>query len=220
MQLPPPACPPAAEVRPWQGSGPLLLDPMPAPAGDGLGLDYRDQLKPTASGWPRRDHWCVWVEPVRNTGPAAIWEKRWHQAVLSAIATWQQHLPITLVSDPQQAQVQVERRRPPLLNKRASNGRAVLQLHQVQRGQGWELEPQVTVLISPGQAERAIEATSLHELGHAFGLWGHSTQAGDVMSVYAGPNPTLQLSPRDRASLLWLQQQPALHQAEPSAPSP
>ncbi|MBM5790255.1 MAG: peptidase [Cyanobacteria bacterium M_surface_10_m1_298] len=173
-------------------------------------------MKPTSAGWPRRDHWCVWVQPVLEQGPAALWAERWHQAVQSALATWQQHLRITLVSDPAQAQVRVERRRPPLLNRRASNGRAILELQQVQRGQGWQLEPKVSVLISPGQAQRAIEATSLHELGHAFGLWGHSDQAGDAMAIKPGPTPILKLSARDQRTLRWLQQQPGLN----PAPSP
>ena len=54
--------------------------------------------------------------------------------------------------------------------------------------------------------------TALHELGHAFGLWGHSDQAGDAMAVHAGARPVLQLSPRDRATLQWLQSQPGLRQ--------
>ena len=213
MELPPPACPAAAEVRPWSGPGPLFRDQPAAPRSE---LDYRHLLKPTSAGWPRRDHWCVWVQPVLEEGPTAMWAERWHQAVRSALASWQRHLPISLVSDPEQAQVRVERRRPPLLNRRASNGRAILELQQVQRGQSWQLEPKVSVLISPGQAQRAIEATSLHELGHAFGLWGHSDQAGDAMAVSPGPTPILKLSARDQRTLRWLQQQPGLN----PAPSP
>jgi predicted Zn-dependent protease len=68
----------------------------------------------------------------------------------------------------------------------------------------------VTVLISPGQAPLAIQATALHELGHAFGLWGHSDQAGDAMAVKPGPTPILDLSERDQRTLRWLQQQPGL----------
>jgi predicted Zn-dependent protease len=88
----------------------------------------------------------------------------------------------------------------------------VLQLLQVQRAGVWSLEPQVAVLISPGQAEPAIQATALHELGHAFGLWGHSDQPGDAMAVSPGAQPVLELSPRDRATLRWLQAQPGLRQ--------
>jgi len=158
----------------------------------------------------------VWVEPVADPDPTGIWERRWHGAVLAALTTWGRQLPITRVDDPARAQVLVQRRRPPLQHNRASHGRALLQLVEVQRGGPWQLEPRVEVLISPGQGPAAIEATALHELGHAFGLWGHSDQAGDAMAAQPGSRPVLELSPRDRATLRWLQQQPGL--GEPPAP--
>ena len=210
MELPPPdPCPVASEVRPWPGQGPLLIE-----AAGASRIGYSDRLKTTPAGWPRRQHWCVWVQPVEAEGPGAIWEQRWHRAVGTALRTWQELLPIERVSDPLRAQVRVERRRPPLRNNRASNGRALLQLQDVRRQQRWQREPLVTLLISPGQAQTAIQATTLHELGHAFGLWGHSDQAGDALAVKAGPIPVLELSPRDRATLMWLQEQPGLTQAE------
>ena len=150
------------------------------------------------------------MEPVRDSGPTGIWEQRWHQAVHQALVTWQHQLPLTLVEQPERAQVLVERRRPPRLNNRASHGRAVLELVEVQRQGSWQLEPKVTVLISPGQAQPAIQATALHELGHAFGLWGHSDQAGDAMSATPGATPLLELSARDQRTVRWLQQQPRL----------
>lgn len=219
MEFPPPAslsCTIAAEIRPWAPPPAVATgaDSIPA-ASQAEGpaeqaSDYRHQLKPTPAGWPIRSHWCVWVEPVRDGGATGIWEQRWHQAVMAALATWQRHLPITLVEQPERAQVLVERRRPPRLNNRASHGRAVLQLLEVQRQQTWQLEPRVTVLISPGQAQPAIQATALHELGHAFGLWGHSDQAGDAMAAKPGSIPILELSERDQRTLRWLQQQPGL----------
>ena len=154
----------------------------------------------------------MWVQPIHTSGPTGIWEQRWHQAVIDALNTWQQHLAITLVDQPEQAQVLVERRRPPLRNNRASHGRAELQLLEVQRQERWQLEPKVTVMISPGQAQPAIQATALHELGHAFGLWGHSDQVGDVMAAIPGGKPILELSDRDLRTLQWLQQQPGLIQ--------
>jgi len=180
--------------------------------------DYRHQLRPTPAGWPIRPLWCVWIEPVQTSGPQAVWEERWWRAASAALRTWQQDLAIVQVADPARAQVLVLRRRPPIQNNRASNGRALLQLLAVQRQSAWQLEPRVEVLISPGQAEAAIQATTLHELGHAFGLWAHSDQAGDVMAVHAGARPVLQLSRRDRATLQWLQRQPGLNQQLLSIP--
>ena len=161
-------------------------------------------------GWPTLPIWCVWVEPVQTSGAAAIWDQRWWRAVNAAVQTWQRELPIALVSDPARAQVLVQRRRPPILNRRASHGRSLLQLLDVQRDGTWRLEPRVQVLISPGQAEPAMQATALHELGHAFGLWGHSDQSGDAMATSPGASPVLELSPRDRATVQWLRSQPGL----------
>jgi len=205
----------ATEVRPWSPPArPAPTDPPPPAAS----ADYRHALRPTPAGWPRRRHWCVWVEPITDRGPTGIWQQRWHGAVLAALATWRRQLAITVVDDPAQAQVLVQRRRPPLRNNRASHGRALLQLLEVRRGGPWQLEPRVEVLISPGQGPLAIQATALHELGHAFGLWGHSDRAGDAMAAQPGAKPVLELSPRDRATLRWLQEQPGLEQPGPGQP--
>jgi hypothetical protein len=195
-----------------------VLDVVPPAAGrerePGAGAasagDYRHQLRPTAHGWPRRDRWCLWVEPVQAEGPAARWDQAWLEAVEQALASWAELVPIERVSRPEQAQVRVLRRRPPLRGGRASHGRAELQLAVVERDGRRQLEPRVLVQISPAQRASAMQATALHELGHAFGLWGHSEAAGDAMAAVPGPTPVLELSPRDRATFLWLQQQPGL----------
>ena len=191
--------------------------PPPPPGPDPAGRDYRHRLHATVFGWPRRDHWCVWVEPAAADGPSARWDQAWLQAVDGALDTWAGVLPITRVANPEQAQVLVFRRRPPLKNGRASHGRAELELARVRRmspdsigAAAEQLEPRITVMISPGQRPQAIEATALHELGHAFGLWGHSDNPSDAMAAVPGAQPVRQLSPRDRATVLWLQQQPGL----------
>jgi len=116
------------------------------------------------------------------------------------------------VDSPERAQVLLHRRKPPLRaiagGWRASNGRSHLQLIEVQRQQRWRFEPQVKVLVSPHLRAAVLEATALHELGHAFGLWGHSLDPGDVMAVHQGQQPLLKLSPRDRLTLGWLRDQP------------
>ncbi|MEI7953069.1 MAG: peptidase [Synechococcaceae cyanobacterium ELA182] len=186
--------------------------------------DYRQQLSTTALGWPRLERWCVWLEPVNASEPAALWEQRWWQASQLALQRWQRLLPIERVDDPAAAQIRILRRRPPRQpgpdgRLRASHGRASLQLLEVTRAGRSRVEPSVEVLISPGQRPQAIEATALHELGHAFGLWGHSDRAEDAMAAVPGAAPVLELSPRDRATLRWLYGQPtrfgAPLQAEP-----
>lgn len=232
-------CPPAqAEQPPSTALAEVpTLDPTPAPplaappapvplavTDVPLAVDYRHRIRATPLGWARLSTWCVWVEPVMETGPTALWQQRWHRAVLAALGTWSGLVPITLVNEPARAQILLERRRPPLQQQdgrwRASHGRALLRLRRVQRQQLWRLEPQVRVLIGMGQAEAALQATVLHELGHAFGLWGHSDAAADAMAATPGPRPQLSLSERDQRTVRWLYQQPTVFGRPEGAPPP
>lgn len=199
---------PPAAVQPAQDP------PAPDPPATAATADYRHRLRSTPHGWPVLPHWCVWVEPAPAGMPADLWQQRWQEAVSRALDHWRSLLSLELVESPDAAHVRLFRRRPPLRGDRegrgrASHGRATLRLVQVDRGAGLRLEPWVEVLISPAQRSEAMEATALHELGHAFGLWGHSDDPRDAMAVSPGPQPVRSLTARDRATLRWLYSQPS-----------
>jgi len=224
------------QLRPLELPGPAAsAPPLRAPNGQ----DYSHLLRPTPAGWPVVAHWCVWIEPAdaaAGTGEARR-QADWRGAVETALQQWSGLLSISRVSSPEQAHVRVWRRRPPLQRQadgrlRASHGRAMLTLVAALRQQQWWAEPRIDVLLGAVQAPLPLQATALHELGHAFGLWAHSDQAGDAMAAVPGSRPVLQLSPRDRATLLWLQGQsgrmptaarpaetPATAPAPPKAPT-
>ncbi|MEB3265260.1 MAG: peptidase [Cyanobacteriota bacterium] len=175
---------------------------------------YATALRPTPWGWLHQRHWCIWVDPASGEGAARGRADQWHRAVLAALATWGEELHLEMVTAPEAAHVLVRRQRPPLrlqsqAVQRASHGRAEWQVQVVDRPSGSFLEPTITVQVGADQRPAAMAATLLHELGHAFGLWGHSPHPNDVMAATPGATPVQHLSERDRLTLRWLLEQPS-----------
>ncbi|MCY3909415.1 MAG: peptidase [Cyanobacteria bacterium MAG COS3_bin_20] len=198
----PELCPPQQQVRTLQ----VALERQPP----GQRPGYASSIATTSLGPPVLKHWCVWVQPAAAT-PANRWDQRWLDQVSSALTTWGGLVPLTLVDNPNQANVLIHRQRPARRQLagvwRASNGRTQLQVVDVQRQGRRRLEPLVKVMVSPGLRAEALQATALHELGHAFGLWGHSSVPTDVLAISQGERPVLVPSQRDRLTLAWVMQQ-------------
>lgn len=198
----PELCPPQQQVRTLQ----VALERQPP----GQRPGYASSIATTSLGPPVLKHWCVWVQPAAAT-PANRWDQRWLDQVSSALTTWGALVPLTLVDNPEQANVLIHRQRPARRQVagvwRASNGRTQLQVVDVQRQGRRRLEPLVKVMVSPGLRAEALQATALHELGHAFGLWGHSSVPTDVLAISQGERPVLVPSQRDRLTLAWVMQQ-------------
>ena len=198
----PELCPPQQQVRTLQ----VALERQPP----GQRPGYASSIATTSLGPPVLKHWCVWVQPAAAT-PANRWDQRWLDQVSSALTTWGALVPLTLVNNLDQANVLIHRQRPARRQVagvwRASNGRTQLQVVDVQRQGRRRLEPLVKVMVSPGLRAEALQATALHELGHAFGLWGHSSVPTDVLAISQGERPVLVPSQRDRLTLAWVMQQ-------------
>ena len=198
----PELCPPQQQVRTLQ----VALERQPP----GQRPGYASSIATTSLGPPVLKHWCVWVQPAAAT-PVNRWDQRWLDQVSSALNTWSALVPLTLVDNPDQANVLIHRQRPARRQVagvwRASNGRTQLQVVDVQRQGRRRLEPLVKVMVSPGLRAEALQATALHELGHAFGLWGHSSVPTDVLAISQGERPVLVPSQRDRLTLAWVMQQ-------------
>jgi predicted Zn-dependent protease len=198
----PELCPPQQQVRTLQ----VALERQPP----GQRPGYASSIATTSLGPPVLKHWCVWVQPSAAT-PVNRWDQRWLDQVSSALTTWGALVPLTLVDSPDQANVLIHRQRPARRQVagvwRASNGRTQLQVVDVQRQGRRRLEPLVKVMVSPGLRAEALQATALHELGHAFGLWGHSSVPTDVLAISQGERPVLVPSQRDRLTLAWVMQQ-------------
>ena len=198
----PELCPPQQQVRTLQ----VALERQPP----GQRPGYASSIATTSLGPPVLKHWCVWVQPAAAT-PVNRWDQRWLDQVSSALTTWGALVPLTLVDNPDQANVLIHRQRPARRQLagvwRASNGRTQLQVVDVQRQGRRRLEPLVKVMVSPGLRAEALQATALHELGHAFGLWGHSSVPTDVLAISQGERPVLVPSQRDRLTLSWVMQQ-------------
>ena len=199
----PELCPPQQQVRTLQ----VALEQQAS----GQRPGYASSIATTSLGPPVLKHWCVWVQPAAAT-PANRWDQRWLDQVSSALTTWGALVPLTLVESPDQDNVLIHRQRPARRQVagvwRASNGRTQLQVVDVQRQGRRRLEPLVKVMVSPGLRAEALQATALHELGHAFGLWGHSSVPTDVLAISQGERPVLVPSQRDRLTLAWVMQQP------------
>ncbi len=167
--------------------------------------DYFDQVKPSRAGF------LVWSQlptTVYVTSPGSdvlLSPKDWQSAIAKAVADWSTYVPLTFVPDADKADIVIspnppQRRSGQRVRSAETHYRFYVSDRQL-------LRHRVTIYIRPNQTVPYITAAARHELGHALGIWGHSSDAQDVMYFSQVGNPPA-ISPRDVNTLKRIYQQP------------
>jgi len=209
-----PDLPPAA-VHPL----PPSLQPLTLTAD---GDDYFDRVQPSPLGhliWSQFPV-KVYLDTPQQLTPDSAEAKRlqiWKTAITLAIADWQQFFPLAVITEPEQADIEIAYREPPLARTvdpqtgLISFGRA--RTAQARYHFFWSeetpprLRHRMTIEIKPGLGAISLQATARHELGHGLGIWGHSDRQADALYP-SQTRDVLPISRRDLNTLLRIYQQP------------
>ncbi|MGB5595952.1 MAG: peptidase [Crocosphaera sp.] len=181
--------------------------------------DYFEQIKPSIGGY------LLWSEfPIKvyfdrpsNSNDTAATTRRfnqWVNAVEKAIFEWNTYLPIREVSQPELAEIIIERTDPPL-ETQVDPETGKLQIPRAKTAQtryefyikNNTLFHKMIIQISPRLGELSTLSAARHELGHGLGIWGHSLQENDTL-YFSQVNPSIPISSRDINTLKKIYEQP------------
>ncbi len=171
--------------------------------------DYFFQVTTTQVGY------LVWSQfPVRVyvEPPKAISEKQaqaWVNGVLQGVQEWSTYLPLTIVEQPEIADITIARKAPPLQISPGSNiprARSAQTTYELYTSKK-VLSHRFTILLSPSQTGEYLIAAARHEFGHALGIWGHSPLQTDALYFSQVRNPS-PISHRDLNTLKRVYEQP------------
>ncbi|MEH2327785.1 peptidase [Nostoc sp.] len=171
--------------------------------------DYFSQVTTTQVGY------LVWSQfPIRVyvETPKVISEKQaqaWVNGVLQGVQEWSTYLPLTVVEQPEIADIKIVRKAPPLQISPGSNiprARSAQTTYELYTSNK-VLSHRFTILLSPSQTGEYLIAAARHEFGHALGIWGHSPRQTDALyfSQVRQPSP---ISVRDVNTLKRVYEQP------------
>ncbi|RMF25940.1 MAG: peptidase [Cyanobacteria bacterium J083] len=183
--------------------------------------DYFAQIKPSKLGyliWSQLPI-KIYLEPLPRLNELNIARYRrladWQAAVQEAIAQWNIYLPLTYINQPESADILIFATK--LINKPKINSNTGL--YDIPRAQAAQtsykfyltanktVAQRMTIQIDPGKSKQSILATTVHELGHALGIWGHSPYPEDALYPAQVPYPQ-GISARDINTLKKIYQQP------------
>jgi predicted Zn-dependent protease len=171
--------------------------------------DYFSQIATTEVGYLV---WSQFPVKVHIKQPQTISHQQaqtWVNSVLQIVQEWNNYLPLIVVEQPEIADIIIERKTPPLefsRENRMPRARSALTRYVLYTSNNVLLH-RFTILLSPTQTGDYLLAASRHELGHALGIWGHSSLQTDALYFSQVRNP-LPISPRDVNTLKRVYEQP------------
>jgi predicted Zn-dependent protease len=171
--------------------------------------DYFSQVATTEVGYLV---WSKFPVKVYIKRPQTINQEQaqaWVNSVLQTVQEWNNYLPLIVVEQPEIADITIERKTPPLELSRENKiprARSALTRYELYTSNNVLLH-RFTILLSPTQTGDYLLAASRHELGHALGIWGHSSLQTDALYFSQVRNP-LPISPRDVNTLKRVYEQP------------
>ncbi|HEY9802686.1 MAG TPA: peptidase [Leptolyngbyaceae cyanobacterium] len=171
--------------------------------------DYFSQVATTEVGYLV---WSKFPVKVYIKRPQTINQEQaqaWVNSVLQTVQEWNNYLPLIVVEQPEIADITIERKTPPLALSRENKiprARSALTRYELYNSNNVLLH-RFTILLSPSQTGDYLLSASRHELGHALGIWGHSSLQTDALYFSQVLNPP-PISPRDVNTLKRVYQQP------------
>lgn len=171
--------------------------------------DYFTQIKPTPAGYLVWSQFPVKIYITTSNKLPKQQGQTWVETVSQAVNEWQNYLPLEIVTQPEIADIIIERKAPPLQfdrKRKISRARSAQTTYEFYTKSN-TLSHRFIILLSPSQTGKYLLAATRHELGHALGIWGHSPVKSDALYFSQVRNPP-PISPRDVNTLKRVYEQP------------